>query len=804
MVNLPYMPDSYFIDARKGEVNELRTLLKTFSVEKSTARKRDIIKKVIAYMTLGIDVSRLFTEMMLAIESRDLVIKKMVYLYMTTYATSNPTLAQMCTNSLCKDCSHDDPMVRGLALRSLCSLRLPDMVEYMREPIRRALLDQHAYVRKTGVFGVLKLIHLEKSMNTITAVNYELHKTTLTSMLKDPDPMVVTNAISVLNEICIEDGGMVVTRPVMLHLLNRLGTFTEFGLTEVLALLARYKPVDTNEVFQIMNLLDPVLRTSNSGSVLATIKCFFYLTKDIEGVRKQVYERIKPPLLTLIAGGIPELIYILLKHVNFLVNEEPGCFDDEYRQFYVRYNDPSHIKYMKVQILPKLANETNALDLLWELGEYVSDVDTRLGKMAIASIGVIACTERCCGSPVAESVVEKLVELCSLDVGHVSSAAACTLRDVLRKHNNQRSIVSPVLCGCLKFIDDGEGKAAIIWMLGEVGDVVTESPYVLEKVVDAWEEQPTVVKLALLTTCMRLFFKRPGEMQKILGKALSSGVGDVGDQDLHDRALYYYRLLQSGASNAESIVSGVSPAIEIGKDFAEDDEREVRMGLNSEFNSLSICYGKTSEHFVGEAYRVGKGGGGASSSDGGMTIVADGVGALDMGAQQQQEAAAAADSDGSAAYNDLLGFVDSSPLEAAAAAAMMTGSAAAAPALEFNSGVSVDGQRFQSLWGQLSESVNTMIPMGMTVVQSTDTVEAACGGRNILTMASGEMENEFKFFLYAQEKESGGLFLIQAVVDKTCQPQLLTVLIKTDVQGGRGSVLSEEVLGVLKGCMNVV
>ena len=153
-------------------------------------------------------------------------------------------------------------------------------------------------------------------------------------------------------------------------------------------------------------------------------------------------------------------------------------------------------------------------------------------------------------------MVEKLVELCSLDVGHVSAGAACTLRDVLRKHVVLRALVSPVLCGCLKFIEDGEGRAAIIWMLGEVGEVVTEAPYVLEKVVDAWEDQPAIVKLSLLTTCMRLFFKRPGEMQNILGKALTRGVGDVGDQDLHDRALYYYRLLQVRPSEASCVVCG--------------------------------------------------------------------------------------------------------------------------------------------------------------------------------------------------------------------------------------------------------
>lgn len=64
------VPDSYFTESRKGEISELRNLLRGFATERDRNRKRDIIKKVIAYMTLGIDVSRLFTEMMLAIETR--------------------------------------------------------------------------------------------------------------------------------------------------------------------------------------------------------------------------------------------------------------------------------------------------------------------------------------------------------------------------------------------------------------------------------------------------------------------------------------------------------------------------------------------------------------------------------------------------------------------------------------------------------------------------------------------------------------------------------------------------------------
>ena len=61
----------------------------------------------------------------MSIETRDLVVKKMVYHYLCTYANQNPEMGMMCINTLQRDCSNDDPMVRGLALRSLCSLRLP-------------------------------------------------------------------------------------------------------------------------------------------------------------------------------------------------------------------------------------------------------------------------------------------------------------------------------------------------------------------------------------------------------------------------------------------------------------------------------------------------------------------------------------------------------------------------------------------------------------------------------------------------------------------------------------------------------
>ena len=54
------------------------------------------------------------------------------------------------------------------------------------EPLRRSLQDGHAYVRKTGVMGILKMYHLNKEEFDKAAFNDILY-----DMLRDPDSSVV-------------------------------------------------------------------------------------------------------------------------------------------------------------------------------------------------------------------------------------------------------------------------------------------------------------------------------------------------------------------------------------------------------------------------------------------------------------------------------------------------------------------------------------------------------------------------------------------------------------------------------------
>lgn len=85
-------------------------------------------------------------------------------MYMVVYMTSAPfgilcffnTHAYIHTH-IHTNSDNEDPLVRGLALRSLCGLRLESTLEYVEQPLRKSLTDVSSYVRKTAVMGILKV-----------------------------------------------------------------------------------------------------------------------------------------------------------------------------------------------------------------------------------------------------------------------------------------------------------------------------------------------------------------------------------------------------------------------------------------------------------------------------------------------------------------------------------------------------------------------------------------------------------------------------------------------------------------------
>ena len=81
-----------------GEIHELKEELRSLDRPK----KKEAVKKVIAAMTVGKDVSMLFPDVVNCMQTDDLELKKLVYLYLINYAKTQPDLAIMGVNTFVK------------------------------------------------------------------------------------------------------------------------------------------------------------------------------------------------------------------------------------------------------------------------------------------------------------------------------------------------------------------------------------------------------------------------------------------------------------------------------------------------------------------------------------------------------------------------------------------------------------------------------------------------------------------------------------------------------------------------------
>jgi len=82
----------------KGENFELKADLNSEYKE----RRKDTVKRVIANMTIGKDVSSLFADVVKNMQTDDIELKKLVYLYLINYAKSQPELVILAVNTFVK------------------------------------------------------------------------------------------------------------------------------------------------------------------------------------------------------------------------------------------------------------------------------------------------------------------------------------------------------------------------------------------------------------------------------------------------------------------------------------------------------------------------------------------------------------------------------------------------------------------------------------------------------------------------------------------------------------------------------
>ncbi|GMI02618.1 hypothetical protein TrVE_jg13802 [Triparma verrucosa] len=578
----------FFTTQKKGETHELRTDL--HSNDRST--KVDAVKKVIASMTVGKDVSMLFTDVLNCIQTDNIELKKLVYLYLINYAKSQPELTLLAVNTFVKDANDPNPLIRALAVRTMGCIRVEKITEYLCEPLSRSLRDEDPYVRKTAAVCVAKLYDIAPDLVEDRGFLEILH-----DLISDANPSVVANGVAALSEIAETSGKdvMKISTSVLQKLLAALNECTEWGQVFILDSLSKYTPADGREAEGIIERVTPRLQHANSAVVMSAVKVILNYMNMIttEDTLRTLTRKLAPPLVTLL-NSEPETQYVALRNINLIVQKRPQILENAIHFFFCKYNDPIYVKMEKLEVIIKLVGERNVEQVLLELKEYATEVDVDFVRKSVSSIGRCAIKlERA-----AERCISVLLELIQSKVNYVVQEAVVVIKDIFRRYPNKYESVIATLCENLETLDEPEAKASMIWIIGEYAERIDNADELLETFLETFEEEDPSVQLQLLTATVKCFLKAPEETQEMVQRVLDMATEESDNPDLRDRGFVYWRLLSTDPEAAKAVVLSEKPVIE---DDTSKLEPELLDTLISQIATLSSIYHKPPEVFVTRA-----------------------------------------------------------------------------------------------------------------------------------------------------------------------------------------------------------
>ena len=558
---------------RRGEVAELKQALRAGLAERNQERMRENVKKVIMYMTLGIDMSRMFSEMVMASQLGDTVQKKMIYLYLTTYAEQNADLAILAVNTLQKDTKDVDPSVRGMALRSLCSLQIPHIIEYLEPAILGGLSDPNGYVRKTAVLGVLK----HPSSSLVERVKHLL--------LSDHDASVISNCISVLSELSLLEP--LVDRTTVYSLLNRFHMFGEWGKCTVLDnVVSLYDPSGEEELFDILNVLDPFLKQTCIPVCFGIVKLFLIWTSSDSSAQlnKQVLARLKDPMLTLLSSAATsvEMQHVILSQISTLIDSNidfASLLAPHWKIFLLAHTDTVAVSEIKMSILASMKKS-----------EVIEELKNYMQKETLVEFSVTCLVKLVFLLPNEKSAVVKLLMETCEDARSQKVACECLvgLKIIISKSHPQETegmitdaFLEYVASACIKSADQ-RALEAIVNLISETKNSLMSGPYLLEDICDFCFNDPNAtvsLKQAVVFCTINLFICRPLETRKtLLKRVLYMGIEDTSNPQLRDSALLYFRMLKYVGPERMKQIFAVSL----------DDHPNVRVPDYTSFNRVCV------------------------------------------------------------------------------------------------------------------------------------------------------------------------------------------------------------------------
>ncbi|GAA5837693.1 hypothetical protein JCM3766R1_000556 [Sporobolomyces carnicolor] len=573
----------------RSKLQELKAELQADKKDKNFNKRKTVLKRVVASMTMGQDMSPLYPEILACLSIQVLEIKKMVYLYLVNYARVKPEMMKHALPGLLSDANDANALIRALAIRTMSYIAVPEVLRALLEPLHHSLKDRDPYVRKTACIAVAKLY-----MHDRRIVEKEDFISSLRDLLMDHNPTVIANAVASLVEISerSDNINLRLNGDIARRLVRAMAEASEWGQTYILESLMYYVPDEHQDAELLAEQISVRLQHSNSAVVLTTVKVILYLMNYMgsQVIVQEMCRKLSPPLVTLLSSGY-EVQYVALRNIYLIIQRRPSVLRNDVKVFFCKYNDPIYVKLAKLEIIYRLANERNVEQVLAELKEYASELDVEFVRKAVRTIGRLAIKI----SASADVCISVLLQLVSTKVSYVVQEAVVVIKDIFRRYPNQYEGIIGTLCENLDALENPDAKAAMIWILGQYADRIENSEELLDDFLHTFLEETVEVQLALLTATVKLFIKRPTVGQDLVPKVLKWATESVDNPDLRDRGYIYWRLLSTDPAAAQGIVLSEKPPIST---ESEAMDRGVLDRLLLHTGTLASIYGREPQSFV--------------------------------------------------------------------------------------------------------------------------------------------------------------------------------------------------------------
>uniref|UniRef100_A0A8C7W520 AP-3 complex subunit beta n=1 Tax=Oncorhynchus mykiss TaxID=8022 RepID=A0A8C7W520_ONCMY len=561
--------------------------------------KLDAMKRIIALIAKGKNASELFPAVVKNVASKNIELKKLVYVYLVRYAEEQQDLALLSISTFQRALKDPNQLIRASALRVLSSIRVPIIVPIMMLAIKEAASDMSPYVRKTSAHAIQKLYSLDPDQK-------EHLIEVIDKLLKDKSTLVAGSVVMAFEEVCPD-------RIDLIHknyrkLCNLLVDVEEWGQVVIITMLTRYARTQFTSPWKEDGLFDensetafyesdekktkngdekksymmdpdhrlllrntkPLLQSRNTAVVVSVAQLYWHLAPkhEVGVITKSLVRLLRSHRYT------PTPLFPFFSFSSLSLS---GMFEPYMKSFYVRSTDATHIKSLKLEILTSLANEANISTILREFQTYVKSQDKQFAAGTIQAIGRCATNI----SEVTDTCLQGLVLLLSNRDETVVAESVVVIKKLLQTQPTQHSDIIKHMAKLFDNIAVPMARASILWLMGEYCERVPQiAPDVLRKMAKSFTSEEDIVKLQTVNLAAKLYLTNSKQTKLLTQYILNLGKYDQ-NYDIRDRTRFIRQLIvpneKSGALGkyARRILLAPKPAPVLESTYKDRDRYQL-------------------------------------------------------------------------------------------------------------------------------------------------------------------------------------------------------------------------------------